>query len=262
MVQPPGSILQQMYLQRRFSAVPAGRFLEIGVGRGFVCNILLSLGWQGVGFDLSETALAEASELNKKFVQNGQLKLHCGDWLDAEQEENYDLIISCFVLEHLDDAAEKVFLQRCVKSLDASGKLALMLPANPERWSVEDEVAGHYRRYSPNDLSSKLSVYGLECQHLVGLNFPLTNLLQPLAHFLIRLNMERKTFANLSKKERTKASGHWKIPMLTIFPSFLGLLLNPVVMAPFYFLQVRNHRHPDCLVLYAEAGISSGGGTL
>lgn len=253
MIYAPGSILQHMYLRERLATRPVGRFLEIGSGRGAVAKILLDLGWSGVGYDLNPDALTEAAELNHEFIEAKKLQLICADWLEVDSSEKFDLIISCFVLEHLDDRLEQHYLAKCLQSIEENGIVALMVPASPKHWSLEDEIAGHYRRYDKNKLVEKLTASGYRCNHAVGLNYPLTNILQPVAKVILRLSRFKEKVASKSAQERTISSGNWKVPMLTTFPGFLSILLNETVMRPFYWMQKANHDNTNCLVTYIEA---------
>ncbi|MFA7336404.1 MAG: class I SAM-dependent methyltransferase [Candidatus Obscuribacterales bacterium] len=253
MIYAPGSILQHMYLRERLAKRPPGRFLEIGSGRGAVTRILLELGWTGVGYDLNPDALTEATEQNHEFIEAKKLQLICADWLSVESSGKFDLIISCFVLEHLDDKQEQNYLDRCSLSLTEHGIVALMVPSSPKHWSLEDDVAGHYRRYDKKELVEKLAAHGLSCNHVVGLNYPLTNLLQPLARMILKLSRFKEKVASKSAQERTVSSGNWKVPMLTTFPGFLSIVLNETVMKPFFWMQNGNHDNTNCLVTYMEA---------
>lgn len=253
MIYAPGSILQHMYLRERLANRPVGRFVEIGSGRGAVAKILLDLGWTGIGYDLNPDALAEATELNHGYIKSQKLQLICADWLSVDSSERFDLIISCFVLEHLDDTLERHYLDKCLQSVTAQGIVALMVPASPKHWSLEDEVAGHYRRYDKKELVEKLAASGFHCNHAVGLNYPLTNILQPVARMILKLNHFKEKVANKTAQERTISSGNWKVPMLTTFPGFLSILLNETALKPFYWMQIANRDNTNCLVTYVEA---------
>lgn len=253
MVQPPGTILQHMYLAERFAGMKPGTFLEVGSGRGLVSQLLLNLGWTGVGFDLSAEAREQSLKLNKNYVACGKYEVaHC-NWLESEDRDKYDLIISCFVLEHLDDEQEARYLNKAAAQLKSGGRVALMVPANSRLWGLEDEIAGHYRRYDRDDLHSKLTKAGLNCNHLAGLNFPVSNILHPLTKLVLRANNMKRKVASKSLNERTISSGTWKIPMLNSFPQLFAIGLNPFVMWPFHVVQKLTSNNKNCVVLYAEA---------
>lgn len=97
----PGIILQNLYVEERLKNHAPGRFIEIGIGRGHLSRMLLEMGWTGTGFDLGEKALEDAAQINKKYVDNGALELRQGNWLEYQDDEPADLVVSCMVLEHL-----------------------------------------------------------------------------------------------------------------------------------------------------------------
>jgi SAM-dependent methyltransferase len=250
MILPPGTILQQMYLEERLGGTPPGTFIEVGAGQGIVSRTLLALGWRGRAYDLNRASLEVAAELNAEAVAQGRFTTHHADWLEESGGEPADLVVSCMVLEHLDDAREARYLQRCRESLRPGGTGVLLVPGCPELWGVEDDIAGHLRRYTFDSLRARLESHGLAVRHLAGLTYPLSNLLFPVSEFLVR-RAERRKMA-LPAQERTELSGNRNVKFKTTFPAALGLVLNHVVMAPLHWLQKANARNPRSMVIYAE----------
>lgn len=249
MILPPGTLLQQMYFRERLRALPHGRFIEIGAGQGIVSKTLLDLGWRGRAYELNRDALAAAAELNQAAVREGRYQLEARDWLDADTEP-VDLVASCMVLEHLAEADEARYLERCRKALKRGGTGVLFVPGCPDFWGIEDEIAGHFRRYTFDSLRHSIEARGLRVRHLAGLTWPLSNLLFPLSEFLVR-RAESARLA-LSPAERTRLSGNRDVAFKTRFPPPLGLVLNEVVLSPLHWLQKLNARNPRSLVIYAE----------
>ena len=56
------------------------------------------------------------------------------------------------VLEHLDEEDELRYFEKCEQDLKPGGFAILLVPASPAHWGVEDEIAGHYRRYTFDSL--------------------------------------------------------------------------------------------------------------
>lgn len=250
MILPPGTILQQMYLQERLRDTRPGTFVEVGAGQGIVSRTLLALGWKGRAYDLNPASLEVAEQVNADAVAAGRYATRHANWLDEADSEPADLVISCMVLEHLDDAAEARYLQRCREVLRPGGKGVLLVPGCPERWGMEDDIAGHLRRYTFESLRSRVEAQGLAVGHVAGLTYPLSNVLFPVSEFLVK-RAERQKMA-LSAQERTELSGNRNVKFKTTFPSALGLVLNEVVMAPLHWLQKANARNPRSMVIYAE----------
>jgi SAM-dependent methyltransferase len=250
LILPPGTILQQMYFRERLRALSCGRFVEVGAGQGIVSKTLLDLGWSGRAYDLNADALAAAARLNRLAVSRGRYELERRDWLDVADTEAVDLVASCMVLEHLADVDEARYLERCRVTLKRGGKGVLFVPGCPDYWGIEDEVAGHFRRYTFQRLQQTIEGRGLRLRHLAGLTYPLSNILFPLSEFLVR-RAERGKLA-LSGEERTRLSGNRAVPFKTRFPQALGVVLNEWVMYPLHWLQKLNARNPRSMVIYAE----------
>jgi SAM-dependent methyltransferase len=250
LILPPGTLLQQMYFRERLRALPQGRFIEVGAGQGIVSKTLLDLGWSGRAYELNRDALAAAAELNRAALGEGRYRLEQRDWLDAADTEPVDLVASCMVMEHLADADEARYLERCRKVLKRGGAGVLFVPGSPHHWGIEDEIAGHLRRYTFDSLRQSIEARGLRVRHMAGLTYPLSNLLFPLSEFLVR-RAEGAKLA-LSPAERTRLSGNRDVPLKTRFPPPLRLVLNEWVLSPLHWLQKLNARNPRSLVIYAE----------
>jgi SAM-dependent methyltransferase len=240
----PSSVLQHRYLVERLRGVPPGRFIEVGVGRGEMSKALLARGWRGVGYELSPDNAVVARETTAGFPY----EVRVGDWLQAPTDERADLVLSSMVLEHLSDEDEAAYLER---ARVVSDRLVLLVPASPRHWGIEDEIAGHFRRYSRDLLGRRLRDHGWHVDHLVGLTYPLANLLLPISNRLVARN-ERDRLA-LPLVERTQLSGDRHVPGKTEFPPIARLVLNPVVLYPWYLLQKALRDAEDALILYAEA---------
>jgi SAM-dependent methyltransferase len=250
MTLPPGTILQQMYLKERLRDVPPGRFIEVGAGQGIVSKTLLDLGWKGCAFDLNGQSLAIAEEVNRSAVAEGRFRVAERNWLDADAGEPVDLVISCMVLEHMAEADESRYFERCRAMLKPRGKGLLLVPGCPDYWGTEDEIAGHYRRYTFDGLRQRIEAHGLEVEHVAGLTYPVSNMLFPLSEYLVRRAERHKS--SLPTDERTRLSGNRAVAFKTTFPSMLQLVLNETVMYPFHVLQKWNARNDRSMVVYAE----------
>jgi SAM-dependent methyltransferase len=247
---PPGTILQHMYIEARLRNREPGTFIEIGVGRGFLTKLLLDLGWRGVGLELNPDAIEAASALNADARRDGRLDIHCMDWFSYDSSAKTNLIISSMVLEHLDDEQEKLYFEKCRALLGDGGFGVLLVPASPLHWGVEDDIVGHHRRYTSDQLRSKLVASGFTVSHLVGLTYPLSNILFPLSNHL--LGRYSRLARRLSRREQTKSSGMIEIRWKTKFPRVASLFINAITLYPFYVLQKMNRSNKSSLVLYVE----------
>ncbi len=250
-VLPPGTLLQLMYLRERLLTLAPGRFIEVGPGSGEITGLLLDLGWRGVAYELdAETVNALATRF-AEHICAGRLRLVNDDFLSDTEQDAAQLVISSMVMEHLDDAQQASFMARAAAHLCADGVMIALVPASPEDWGVEDDIAGHWRRYTRAAIGQLMDEHNWRLRHIVGLTYPISNFLLPLSNFLVRRSEAQKVA--LSAAERTKLSGRRKVRYKTHFPMLLGLLLNKVTMYPLYRIQKVSTNAKRALVLFVEA---------
>jgi SAM-dependent methyltransferase len=247
----PGTLLQLLYLRERLALLQPGRFFEVGVGQGNIARLLLEEGWTGAGCDLNEPTVQHARAALDRHVREGRFAVDVADWLSEDLAEDVDLVISSMVIEHLHDSQERAYLDRCREALASGGRIMLFVPASPAHWGIEDDIAGHIRRYTRLSLATHLADAGWRVEHLAGLTFPLSNLVLPLSNLLV--GRAEGKMATQSLDERTRASGNRSVKLKTEYPPALRMLLNERSMLPLHWLQKRHSDSADCLVLYAEA---------
>lgn len=250
MTLPPGTLLQHMYVRERLRGRSPGRFVEVGVGRGELSRVLLDLGWNGIGYDVSDDAVAAAGELNGGHVAEGRYEVRHEDWLNSEPSARVDLVISSMVIEHLTGEDEERYFQRCRSWLGPGGLAVVLVPASPAHWGIEDDIAGHMRRYTRQGFERRLRELDWTPRHVAGLTYPVSNLLLPVSNVLVRRAEAGKRA--LSMEERTRRSGVREVPLKTRFSPVFALLLNRFALYPFYLLQKANRASEKALVLYVE----------
>lgn len=254
-VLPPGTLLQLMYLDERLKRIPPGRFIEIGPGSGEITRRLLNARWSGTVYDLSGETIARLRQRFDDEIASGRLVAIQGDFLEfplpVQQSKRVDLVISCMVMEHLDDAAERRYIEVAAHHLREMGQLIGLVPASPNHWGIEDDIAGHCRRYTKDALLSLFQVNRWKLVHVAGLTYPVSNLLLPISNILVKRHEESKL--GLSSLERTKHSGRRNVQFKTHFPAILKILLNERILLPLYWLQKCFVNSDKALVLYFEA---------
>lgn len=248
---PPGTLLQLMYLRERIDKIPPGEFIEIGPGSGEITRLLLELGWSGFSYDLEEKTITALQERFSKEIEQQRLTPINADFITANLDKKVDLVISCMVMEHLDNDAQNDFMNSAENHLKSDGIMITLVPSSPAHWGIEDDIAGHYRRYTQQSIEALLSFNHWKLLHIAGLTFPLSNLLLPLSNFLVHKNERSKL--SLSSQDRTKLSGRRKVKFKTYFPSIFGFLLNETSLFPIYLLQKLFVKSERALVLYFEA---------
>ncbi len=248
---PPGTILQLLYLKERLRRRAPGRFIEIGPGAGEITQLLLDCGWSGTSFDLGPQTIAQLGERFKKEIAELRFTPVNADFVNAAISEKFDLVISCMVMEHLEDKVESAFMAKSAACLKSGGIMMGLVPASPSHWGIEDDIAGHCRRYTRDSLSRLAGTSNWSLLHLTGLTFPISNLLLPVSNFLVARS-ERHKLA-YSALERTEQSGRRTVKYKTYFPSILGIILNPVTLFPMHLIQKLFGKSPRSLVLFFEA---------
>jgi hypothetical protein len=117
-------------------------------------------------------------------------------------------------------------------------------------WGIEDEIAGHVKRYELHEFDPIARRYGFHLQHLAGLTYPVGNLLLPISNYLVRKRESAKK--SLTLRERTILSGNREVIFKTDFPAGFASVLNPVTLYPFHMLQKLFRKHSNSMVIYAE----------
>lgn len=253
-VLPPGTILQLMYLDERLSSLLPGRFIEIGPGSGEITEMLLRRGWTGCSYDLEARTIGRLQERFAGEVSERRFTALNQDFLATRverEEDKADLVISCMVMEHLEAPMQSQFMQAAERALKPSGLMIGLVPGSPAHWGIEDEVAGHCRRYTRSSIQSLASANRWSLQHLAGLTFPVSNFLLPMSNFLVKKSESSKL--TMSQLERTMESGRRRVRFKTHFPFVLGLVLNRLTMLPAHLVQKVFSRSEKALVLYFEA---------
>ncbi len=235
---------------------PRGTFIEVGVGWGHYSECLLAMGWTGKGYDLDEVSVANARARNSAAVASGRYQVVAGDWLQANETSTVDLILAAMVIEHLNDQDRLLFLQACARHLGPDGICIFLVPGSPRDWGIEDEIAGHYRRYTQGELKKMLESTGWVVRHVSGLNYPVSNILLPLSNYLTRRSENENR--RLTMMERTKLSGRRSVPGKTHTPSFMSLFVNRRTLYPFHLLQKICRDAERALVIYVECAPRRG----
>lgn len=246
----PGSILQRIYFKQRLKKLKPGRFLEIGCGKGYLSEMLLKAGWTGIGCDLGAEACELSNERNKTFVNKGQYKAIHADFLSMETTGSFDLILSMMVIEHLSPQNLTLYFTKCKRLLTPVGSIAVFVPSSMRHWGVEDEIAGHYKRYEFSDFEGIAKEFHLRIKELSGLTYPVSNLLLGLSNTLVKNSEGHKK--DLSLQERTIQSGNRGVAFKTSFPPYLRLILNEYILYPFHLLQRIFKSNKNCMVIYCE----------
>jgi len=145
------------------------KFLEIGCGTGsFIRQIVENEKLQITGSEIYLKGLLYAKKNlpNVHFIQF--------DVTQGVVGEEFDLIVAFDVIEHIEN--DVAALSNLNKMLAKDGNLIISVPQHMFLWSNLDEIVEHKRRYTRQDLVSKLRKNGFNicfCTSFLFVLFPL-----------------------------------------------------------------------------------------
>jgi SAM-dependent methyltransferase len=186
--------------------LPPGRLdvLEMGCGQGgFGARLAQRYRYVGVEPDAVSSAVARA----RVETAGGGGEVRQGDLAVVGDDELFDLVVAFEVIEHIEDDAGA--LAGWAAHLRPGGWLLLSTPAWQKRFGPADEMVGHFRRYDPPVLRSRLEGAGLTDVELVHFGAPLGYLLEAGRNAVgkRRLASPAAPAASASMAERSEASG-------------------------------------------------------
>ncbi len=168
---------------------PGGALFDVGGGNGVVSLALERAGFEAVLVEPGAEAAAMAHARGVPQVIHATIE-------DAGIAPKTLPAAGLFdVLEHVPD--DTAFLRSLVRLLSPGARLYLTVPAHPILWSVEDEYAGHQRRYSLRSLEDTLGGAGLTVERSTSIF-----LLLPLPIFLFRTLPTRFGRRDLESRQR------------------------------------------------------------
>lgn len=132
-------------IQSMHSFPPVGTVFDIGAGNGYV-----SFGLKSAGIDIAVVEPGLQGAMNAH--DRGLDPVVCSTVEDAGFNPHSIPAIGIFdVLEHIENETD--FLETAKKLLIPNGRLYITVPAYNFLWSVDDDYAGHFRRYTVNSLA-------------------------------------------------------------------------------------------------------------
>ena len=183
--------------------LPPGRLdvLEMGCGQGgFGARLAQRYHYLGVEPDAVSCTVARA----RVAAAGGGGEVRQGDESVVAADELFDLVVAFEVIEHIEDDAGA--LAAWASHLRPGGWLLLSTPAWQKRFGPADEMVGHFRRYDPPVLRSRLAGAGLTDVELVHFGAPLGYLLEAGRNAVGRRRLASPESA-ASMAERSEASG-------------------------------------------------------
>lgn len=246
---PPGTwCINRAFLEMLAPLSGVESFIEIGPGEGSVSRMLCDKGLTGTGIDFSPIIMDRLGATMREYIRSGQYSTIQADLLERVPGIQADLVFGMMVLEHVEP--ERAFLGRMVQMVRPEGKLVVTVPARPDRWGIEDELSGHYRRYNRADLAALFRDAGLEDVRIWSVTAPIANCLRGLSNLALARSAAA-TRRELARREQTQLSGLKDVPYKTLFPSWFKFVLNRHTMYPLVALQRLFYRTDLGLALMA-----------
>ncbi|MDO8143952.1 bifunctional 2-polyprenyl-6-hydroxyphenol methylase/3-demethylubiquinol 3-O-methyltransferase UbiG [Isoptericola sp. 178] len=166
---------------RRLLPATRSTVLEIGCGQGGVgMRIAVRHDYTAVELDGDSWRIA----CERVAAVDPDARVLHGDLTVLPPEERFDVVCAFEVIEHVEDDAAA--LVEWAARVRPGGMLLLSTPADPDRFGPWDEMAGHYRRYDPDDLRELLSAAGLADVVVRRYDAPLGYLLEAVRDRLAR----------------------------------------------------------------------------
>ena len=234
-IDPPGQWCSHQAVYDAIVRCGGRTFLEVGCGAGRLSRWLCEHGLTGRAVDMSASAIAEARRYLADFVRDGRVHVDHADVFSEHNGDGYDLVVSLMVMEHVQD--DQAFARQLAALANPGGHLIIGVPGRRDRWGIEDETVGHWRRYERGDLTRVLESAGLRNVEVWSVAVPVANLLFHAGNMFLRLGGEDAKKDTLSRQAQTEHSGIREIPFKTMFPPVFRLVLNRYTMAPLFALQ-------------------------
>jgi SAM-dependent methyltransferase len=203
---PPLSLhawLRWAAIERLLNGHEPRTVLEIGAGLGSV-GVLLARRFDYVGLELDEPAVTAARARFTRQGADSTRLLHGG--LELVAGRQFDLVCAFEVLEHLED--DHGALEEWRGYVAPGGSLLISVPADPSRFGLADEKAGHFRRYSRAGMEELLQTKGFTEIRMLNYGFPAGYALEGARNVLARRELRKAR----TQWERTLESGRWLQP--------------------------------------------------
>ncbi len=142
--------------------------LEIGAGLGNLSRKLMPR----ESYTVSDIDPLYLSYLSNTFARQNRVNV-CR--MDVEKEEDfaghegrYDTVICLNVIEHVKD--DRRALANIHRALKPGGRACILVPQGARLFGSLDEVLGHYRRYSRDELAQRMTETGFDVEHVMDFN--------------------------------------------------------------------------------------------
>lgn len=218
----PRYLLRCWVVKRFIKSLNPKTFIEIGAASGHIAKWMADRGMTGTAVEISPDAVAMMRE---RLQNTPEVQIFEQD--SKYLSEQSEMLLSMEVLEHIED--DDAALQNWFDLILPEGHLVLSVPAHQNKFSEEDEMVGHYRRYEKSELIEQLHRIGFSNAQVYSYGFPISGLLKWGRNYFAKRKLVND---QRSRQERTEASGverkRW---------TGFRLILNDFCFMPFHLIQ-------------------------
>ncbi len=132
------------------------RVLEVGCGSGMGAIFMGQHAASVKGIDIRPSEIESATGLNRRDNVSFELQ----DVFEFEGDDQYDVVVSLDVIEHMDEEQGREFVERLARRVKPDGMLVI---GSPSHWSFPHQSkisqAGHIKCYKQEELVALLGEY-------------------------------------------------------------------------------------------------------
>jgi ubiquinone/menaquinone biosynthesis C-methylase UbiE len=163
---PRHELRERLLLDEFLAAEPGPTVLDVGAGSGSFSNRLMARGFDVTSTDVTDEAL----DVLRERVSGSVVKADATSL--PFEPSSFNALILAEVLEHLAD--DRGALAEAARVLRPNGILGITVPRNPAWFSKSDHWAGHVRRYTREELESRVLAAGFEILTCKAWGFPIS----------------------------------------------------------------------------------------
>ena len=154
---------------------PARSVLDAGCGDGLLSLLLAKHGYLVEAVDISSVCIGYLQKKIKKLHLASTLYARRASVLSLPEANNsFDAVMSGEVLEHIKE--DERAITEFYRVLKHGGICIITTPGKPELWHEIDDISGHIRRYTKEELQAKFEESGFIVIQCYYWGFPLNGL--------------------------------------------------------------------------------------
>lgn len=152
-----------------------GKILDAGCGSGSLSLRFGFLGYSVSAVDLAERSLQYVRVKAKQLGLTKRITVQKGSIVKLPfKANNFDGVVCGEVLEHIPTDVKAI--SELYRVLKQNGVCVVTVPAHPHMWDLSDDISGHERRYTKEELKRKFMQAGFHVKYCNYWGFPLNNL--------------------------------------------------------------------------------------